>query len=411
MNNKFFAFFTALCCGASMMAMPAFAQDETLPVHEYIVIGVDDNSNPEDVIILEYGTDRQLYLTQEQIELYLAEGDRTPRYGDKLTVKGNVTWTELAGTNYMHFDFDDPYEITNEGSIYSETVEENFVVTLGKNLPHVVYLSPLDNSEVHYHYYSDVFTRLGYSQPKGFDWNEVETGDEVTFLTYEGCPVLPVGAPSGTIDVIVSSSGEGGSFLTNYDLSLTASEIESVLTEGSAMPTLGDVICYEAELFLPAFPGRAQFGETGFVTNLGPVWDYYSGRSTLTVTVSEDTGERFLYTLLDEETEKSYQFDFVKQGSGWNYANGAESMRPGDMVTFVINENGRPVYPLSVERLGDANADGDVSIVDVVMVNRHVMGADMARTTMNTDAADFDKNGEVTHEDSLSILKRLVGLV
>jgi len=40
-----------------------------------------------------------------------------------------------------------------------------------------------------------------------------------------------------------------------------------------------------------------------------------------------------------------------------------------------------------------------------------VMGADMTSTTMNTDAADFDKNGEVTHEDSLSILKRLVGLV
>ena len=77
----------------------------------------------------------------------------------------------------------------------------------------------------------------------------------------------------------------------------------------------------------------------------------------------------------------------------------AASLCSGGIPAFAAKEN------------ADLQANYAVIGVDVVMVNRHVMGADMASTTMNTDAADFDKNGEVTHEDSLSILKRLVGLV
>ena len=436
MKKRLFAFLTALCCGASVMAMPAFAQDETLPVHEYIVIGVDDSDNSKDVIILEYGTDRQLYLTQEQIELYLAEGDRTPRYGDKLTVKGNVTWTELAGTNYMQFDFDDPYEITNEGSIYSETVEEKFVVTLGKNLPHVVYLSPLDDSEVHYHYYSDVFTRLGYSQPKGFDWNEVETGDEVIFRTYEGCPVFPVGVPSTDFIVIgVDNEENPQNYIVYhpaaahaYTCYLTATQVETFLNEGEPQPAYGDILEISGDLLITEIIGT---NSMMFIDEMAePVTEKDSKhgidvtgnvlaneeRETYCIQVSETIKNAFRLSYeTDPETgaTKSYAYyhdAFIYHGYVQPDGIDLENIGTGDEMTFLMY-NGFPVIPTAISRLGDANADGALSIVDVVMVNRHVMGADMTSTTMNTDAADFDKNGEVTHEDSLSILKRLVGLV
>jgi len=436
MKKRLFAFLTALCCGASVMAMPAFAQDETLPVHEYIVIGVDDSDNSKDVIILEYGTDRQLYLTQEQIELYLAEGDRTPRYGDKLTVKGNVTWTELAGTNYMQFDFDDPYEITNEGSIYSETVEEKFVVTLGKNLPHVVYLSPLDDSEVHYHYYSDVFTRLGYSQPKGFDWNEVETGDEVIFRTYEGCPVFPVGVPSTDFIVIgVDNEENPQNYIVYhpaaahaYTCYLTAAQVETFLNEGEPQPAYGDILEISGDLLITEIIGT---NSMMFIDEMAePVTEKDSKhgidvtgnvlaneeRETYCIQVSETIKNAFRLSYeTDPETgaTKSYAYyhdAFIYHGYVQPDGIDLENIGTGDEMTFLMY-NGFPVIPTAISRLGDANADGALSIVDVVMVNRHVMGADMTSTTMNTDAADFDKNGEVTHEDSLSILKRLVGLV
>ncbi len=59
---------------------------------------------------------------------------------------------------------------------------------------------------------------------------------------------------------------------------------------------------------------------------------------------------------------------------------------------------------------GDVNVDDTLSIVDCVMLNKSLMG-DETLCDYAELAADFDKNGEVTHEDSLSILKRLVGLV
>ncbi len=385
----------------SVSACDDDTQEASLSSTDFIVTGVDNEENPQNYIVYSPALSHSFYLTPHMIAEYFI-GDTMPAYGDVLSIEGDIGMEPLAATT--HFTFLSDGAITVKDSVFGGAVYASYTVE-GMN----DFTATLSDENGRYYYYIDYTD--SYLQPDGIDWSKVETGDEVTFLSYGGRPVLPVGAPSGTIDVIVSSSGEGGWFLTNYDLSLTASEIESVLTEGSAMPALGDVICYEAELFLPIFPGRVEFGDTGYVTNLGPVWEYYSGRSTLTVTAFRDNGNQYIYSLLDEEPEKSYQFDFVKQGSGWNYASGAESMRPGDVVTFVTDENGRPVYPLSVERLGDANADGALTIVDVVMVNRHVMGADMTSTTMNTDAADFDKNGEVTHEDSLSILKRLVGLV
>ncbi len=59
---------------------------------------------------------------------------------------------------------------------------------------------------------------------------------------------------------------------------------------------------------------------------------------------------------------------------------------------------------------GDVNVDDTLSIVDCVMLNKSLMG-DETLCDYAELAADFDENGDVTHEDSLSILKRLVGLV
>ncbi len=59
---------------------------------------------------------------------------------------------------------------------------------------------------------------------------------------------------------------------------------------------------------------------------------------------------------------------------------------------------------------GDVNVDDTLSIVDCVMLNKSLMG-EQSLCDYAELAADFDQNGEVTHEYSLSILKRLVGLV
>jgi len=60
--------------------------------------------------------------------------------------------------------------------------------------------------------------------------------------------------------------------------------------------------------------------------------------------------------------------------------------------------------------LGDANADGKVDILDVITVNRVILG----KETLNDNqlkAVDFNQNGKPDSEEGLSIMKYIVGLV
>ncbi len=59
---------------------------------------------------------------------------------------------------------------------------------------------------------------------------------------------------------------------------------------------------------------------------------------------------------------------------------------------------------------GDANCDGSVSIVDVIFLNKSVMGAEKLSAQGKINA-DVDRNGEADAGDSLNILKSLVDLV
>ncbi len=59
---------------------------------------------------------------------------------------------------------------------------------------------------------------------------------------------------------------------------------------------------------------------------------------------------------------------------------------------------------------GDVNQDGSVTIVDVVMLNKHLMGEQELNATQKK-AADCNVDGEIAPADSLIILKSLVDLV
>lgn len=59
---------------------------------------------------------------------------------------------------------------------------------------------------------------------------------------------------------------------------------------------------------------------------------------------------------------------------------------------------------------GDVNLNGEVTIVDVIMLNKALLGAETL-TANNRLTADVDANGSLTNDDSLLILKRLVRLV
>ncbi|MBQ7004402.1 MAG: dockerin type I repeat-containing protein [Oscillospiraceae bacterium] len=395
------------------------ADELTLPIRYFAVVGYDDAK--EDFVIMCMQNGDTFYLTDEYAAEYMREASAAIRYGDILRFKGQAIHTERAGTNDIRFV--DPQAHMSEetpevgyidiiDSVFVNGTEAQYEV-MNHHSVHVM----LAREDKQFHYNTD-FT-ASYPQLSGVDWSTTAIGDVIDFVTYAGRPVLPVDRKAqqttgefAVIEAICQATDGSGrmAYLTNTGLYLDSMQIGPYLTEGSAMPALGDVIVYSVETLDMSSPMRAHFGENSYITNLGPAWEYYDGRIELTVksVKMDELNIETYYELEEPETDKTFMIGLK---NNWEYCFGTEPLHAGDVMTFVTNEKGHRVYLMSADRLGDANADGDVSIVDVVMVNRHVMGADMTSTTMNTDAADFDKNGEVTHEDSLSILKRLVGLV
>lgn len=74
-----------------------------------------------------------------------------------------------------------------------------------------------------------------------------------------------------------------------------------------------------------------------------------------------------------------------------------------------VTETDKP--PVSGElTLGDVNEDGDIDLVDVVLLNKHLMiGTEVS--AQGLDNADVDRNGEADEIDSLNILKYIIQIV
>ncbi|MBQ7012398.1 MAG: dockerin type I repeat-containing protein [Oscillospiraceae bacterium] len=405
MKKRLFAFLTALCCVSSMAGLPVGAYDRT----NVILGNADVVWETEDALYL---SDGRLYSDLEQtrscfivtgvycipgetepiyytvspsyyadtcllstktIREQLTEGSAMPEYGDILSC--DITGTLETFPGQICFS-DDSGCITNLG---------NGVSVLGEGFHQVISHRRNDFMEL--------------KDPNGqkLQFTMVGTEDEV--------PTLEL--------IVIGIDEENPQNYVVCDPNITHSyylpqNMVQQYSAGGTQPAYGDVLLFSGDYYV-----EPSFGLTTTIGFLGDgaitvedsifeeaVYESYTVNHVSDVDVLlTDANDRYASCCMDF-TDRYRQPD----GIDWR------TVQRGDTVTFLTWE-GAPVLPTAISRLGDANADGDVSIVDVVMVNRHVMGADMTSTTMNTDAADFDKNGEVTHEDSLSILKRLVGLV
>ncbi|MBQ7004133.1 MAG: dockerin type I repeat-containing protein [Oscillospiraceae bacterium] len=402
--KKMMAYLTALLLAASLYSggIPAFAAKENADLQaNYAVIGVDAEN--EACVIASLTSNRTLYLPYDYAAEFMEEGDFVPDCGDLLHLKGIIVSTTLSGTNSFTFYGEDA-SVEKVGSVYENAEVSEFSVSF-IDTNHIL----LEQGEVMHKYFTD-FTDH-FAQPGGFDWRQVSTGDGIEFVTYQGKPLLPLvddGAPyivTGVDNpqnpqkyVIYSTENKHTYYLP--------ADADDAYFIGEAQPVYGDILRIQGEF------GTEPLAATTELFCLSPTVIRVSGsvydapvQAAFTVRANLD-----LMAVLDVDGKDfAYFTDYTSRcpqpdGIDWR------TVQRGDTVTFLTWE-GTPVLPTALSRLGDANGDGALSIVDVVMVNRHVMGADMTNTTMNTDAADFDKNGEVTHEDSLSILKRLVGLV
>ena len=69
-----------------------------------------------------------------------------------------------------------------------------------------------------------------------------------------------------------------------------------------------------------------------------------------------------------------------------------------------------PSEPSGNFTLGDVDGDGEISILDVITINKAIMGKEILSDAQNK-AADVDGSGKPDANDALQILKRIVGII
>lgn len=69
-----------------------------------------------------------------------------------------------------------------------------------------------------------------------------------------------------------------------------------------------------------------------------------------------------------------------------------------------------PSEPTGDVKYGDVNVDGDVDIMDVIMLNKNLLGG-CTLTPEGKANADVDRDGTPSNTDSMNIMKYIVGLI
>ncbi len=229
-----------------------------------------------------------------------------------------------------------------------------------------------------------------------------------------------------TSKFVVVGINEAGDYVIqeakHSGLTLYMRQIElDMYTEEETTLSYGDVLLLEGYLSYTELIGTNTFGlfanyneepqQDGKIDRIGSVYD-----EPILETFAVESLDGNDYTasckFIFDESWFRYYYDFLLekdyyQPSGIDWS----SLRAGDKVTFYTYE-GVPMLPTSVAYAGDANADGGVTIADVIFLNRQILGdTGLARTTFNQTLADYDANGIIDAADSLMILKRIVELI
>ena len=144
------------------------------------------------------------------------------------------------------------------------------------------------------------------------------------------------------------------------------------------------------------------------ITVTGTLYDYptkeftvYRKNSTINFDVLDDNRNKYNMDLPSSKFESISPTGRIKEG---------------DTVTCIVDENERPIIlynkPEQVETTpnGDADGNGKLDILDVITVNRAILGKDKLATE-RIPYVDFNGNGIPDSDDSLTMMRMIVGLV
>lgn len=237
------------------------------------------------------------------------------------------------------------------------------------------------------------------------------------FLTAFLCTVLMmplhstgfIGEPGIITKIAYDENGDPFKYFVKSGVDEFTFHISNVLKYYDG-PTLecGDVVIVNCDSMEPVVPGICIFVEGNSIEYVGKAADVCE---IVTVTVTKREGTT-MYAQDASGMEHTFGIDYFHT-----------MIYPGDVIEFAVMD-GELTYATDASPLGDVNADGDLDILDVILLNKAVLiGEPLPALETDTGTAklaksgetdygqcDFNGNGTLDLDDSLGMMKRIIGI-
>ncbi len=198
-----------------------------------------------------------------------------------------------------------------------------------------------------------------------------------------------------------------------YPRYISAAELAPFMSVDAEAPKYGDILEVRTGYCEEPLAATAAIYFDGVASNneIFRLYSLFDTENTEVFTVDGlEFGTNFPILTAQDGAESIYANDFLR-----SYVQpGSVDMRDlkkGDEVTMYV-VNGNPVVPVSASPLGDANGDGTLDVLDVIVLNQYALGGGAlpAARSAGSNRADFNGDGVVDGTDSLCVMKRIVGL-
>ena len=257
-------------------------------------------------------------------------------------------------------------------------------------------------------------------------WKQVKTGDVVSFGMYYDYPVMPLPAEQGYEHtyLAVESIGAGECILRNQEYGGVRMPYDLLITCLGEEPRLGDVLELMPEAHFVTEP--VDIDSDGFISQ--PIlrnvqlYDTIPAKGMLqrVCNLLEDA-EVQTYTIISKSARREDPWMHLSTNdSDWWYACYSTDAYPqtlalqqdelelGDVIEAALF-NGMPMLAISVPDCptGDLDRSGSVDIMDVILLNKFILGSKRLSKTVQK-AADLNNDGNTDAVDSLLLLKQVL---
>ena len=396
------AFLTALCLTGTMLsALPVNAED----VYSYAVIGTDNAEHPTGYILADSSGDTWC-TNADYFDITLA-------VGDMITIKNAMIGvTCIEGTNDLSIDKLDGYSAEKTGSILDNPKTAEFTVQeiqTGSQFGNRIYL---EKDGVPYHIFTD-WIEKNYAEYSYLDWDSVSVGDTVTCILYDNYPVIGTELVSETENpyqrffIVTDAENHIAEYYyhINDEILHTPADFRNVPTEWNFK--FGDVLTTDGDFYIKnGFPLLIKTDENTVFSSQSCRDAFEIRELTVTEVLSDDVQQNIQLSLTDENGS-SYSYT---EHTGMNYDFSIAEASAGKTYLFAVYEDTAllPIEMLSPD--GDADGSQELDILDVISINKAILGKEELPLT-RISHIDFNNNGIPDSEDSLIMMKTIVGLV